>query len=95
MCGKKWARVINKVYRVGPYPGGYLRLICEKCHSEMKIVAIIQDPEEVRRVLTHLVRIKLRKAIKLRLRVTTAPLYRYIKIIVAIYFQIIYHSLLR
>ncbi len=41
---KAWARLIQKVYEVDP-------LICPKCESEMRIVAIIQDPYEVDRIL--------------------------------------------
>ncbi len=37
-----WARLINKVY-------GINSLICEKCGSEMSIVAFIMDPEQIDR----------------------------------------------
>ena len=42
--------MIKKVYGVDP-------LICPKCQSEMKIVAVIQDPDEVRKILRHLIKI--------------------------------------
>jgi len=45
-----WVRLIKKVYGVDP-------LICPKCQSEMKIVAVIQDPDEVRKILRHLIKI--------------------------------------
>ncbi len=42
-----WARLIKKVYEVDP-------LICPKCGSEMAVLAIITNPEEVRKILNHL-----------------------------------------
>jgi hypothetical protein len=44
-----WARLIAKVYEVNP-------LECAKCHSPMKILAVITDPEEVKKILRHLVK---------------------------------------
>ncbi len=41
---KAWARLIQKVYEVNS-------LICPKCESEMRIVAITQDPYELDRIL--------------------------------------------
>jgi hypothetical protein len=41
-----WARLIKKVYGVDP-------LICPKCGSDMKIIAIIMDPEETEKILRH------------------------------------------
>ena len=38
-----WARLIAKVYEVNP-------LECAKCHSPMKILAVITDPEEVKKI---------------------------------------------
>ena len=35
-----WARLIKKVYGFDP-------LCCPKCHSDMKIIAIIMEPEEI------------------------------------------------
>jgi len=45
-----WARLIKKVYGTDP-------LTCPKCGSEMQIKAIIMEPEEVNKVLRHLVKI--------------------------------------
>jgi hypothetical protein len=44
-----WAKLIKKVYGVDP-------LICPKCGSEMKIIAIIMDPEETAKILRHLIK---------------------------------------
>ena len=43
-----WARLIKKVYGINP-------LICEKCGSEMRIVAFIMDPEQIDRIMQHLI----------------------------------------
>ena len=43
-----WARLINKVYGINP-------LICEKCGSEMRIVAFIMEPEQIDRIMQHLI----------------------------------------
>ena len=45
-----WARLIKKVYGEGP-------LICPKCGSGMKILTVIFDPDEIKRILSHLVKI--------------------------------------
>ena len=45
-----WARLIKKVYGTEP-------LVCPRCESEMKILAIIMDPEETEKILKHLVKI--------------------------------------
>jgi hypothetical protein len=39
-----WARLIQKVYEVDP-------LICEKCGHEMKVIAVITNSHEVRKIL--------------------------------------------
>jgi len=39
-----WARLIQKVYEVDP-------LVCPKCGSEMKVIAVITDPSEVNKIL--------------------------------------------
>ena len=44
---RAWARLLAKVYEVDP-------LVCPKCGSEMKIIAVIQDPVEIRDILAHL-----------------------------------------
>jgi hypothetical protein len=43
-----WARLINKVYGIDP-------LICEKCGSDMRIVAFIMEPEQIDRIMQHLI----------------------------------------
>ena len=45
-----WARLIQKVYEVDP-------LICPKCQSEMRVLAVITDKTEVRKILRHLCKI--------------------------------------
>ncbi len=45
-----WVRLIARVYEVDP-------LECPTCHSEMRILAFIIDPQEVRKILKHLVKI--------------------------------------
>ena len=42
-----WARLIRKVYEADP-------LECPKCHGPMRILALIDDPPVVRRILKHL-----------------------------------------
>ena len=42
-----WARLIRKVYEADP-------LECPKCHGPMRIIAPINDPAVVRRILEHL-----------------------------------------
>ncbi len=44
-----WARLIAKIYEIDP-------MICQKCSSPMKIIAVITDPEEVKKILRHLVK---------------------------------------
>jgi len=48
-CGRAWARLLSKVYEIDP-------LVCPKCGCEMKVVAVIQDPAEIRDILNHLVK---------------------------------------
>ena len=45
-----WARLIVQVYEVDP-------LICPRCSAEMLVLAVITEPEEVRKILRHLVKI--------------------------------------
>ena len=45
-----WARLIAQVYEVDP-------LICPRCSAQMRILAVITEPEEVRKILRHLVKI--------------------------------------
>jgi len=42
-----WARLINKVYGINP-------LICNRCGSEMRIVAFIIEPEQIDKIMEHL-----------------------------------------
>jgi len=46
-CSKKWAELIKLIYEVNP-------LRCPKCQHEMRIVAIINDPLVVEKILKHL-----------------------------------------
>lgn len=47
---RAWARLLAKVYEVDLF-------VCLKCGSEMKVIAIIQEPNEFKRILRHLVKI--------------------------------------
>ena len=42
-----WARLIRKVYEADP-------LVCPKCNAPMRVIALIDDPGVVRRILEHL-----------------------------------------
>ena len=42
-----WARLIRKVYEADP-------LECPKCKAPMRVIALIDDPGVVRRILEHL-----------------------------------------
>ena len=44
-----WARLIRKIYEIDP-------LVCKKCRSPMKVLAVITDPGEVKNILRHLVK---------------------------------------
>jgi hypothetical protein len=44
-----WARLLAKVYEVD-------LLRCSRCGSPMKVLAVITDPPEVRRILLHLIK---------------------------------------
>ncbi len=41
-----WARLLAKVYEVDPF-------VCPRCGSEMKVIAVIQDTEEIKKILAH------------------------------------------
>jgi hypothetical protein len=43
----KWRELIKKVWEADP-------LLCPKCHNEMRIVSLIDDPEVIERILRHL-----------------------------------------
>ena len=47
---RAWARLLAKVYEVNP-------LVCPKCGGEMEVIAIIEDPAEIKRILRYLVKI--------------------------------------
>ena len=42
-----WARLIYKVYEVDPFE-------CPKCKGPMRVIALIEDTEVIRRILEHL-----------------------------------------
>jgi hypothetical protein len=42
-----WARLIRKVYEADP-------LQCPKCKGPMRVIALIDDPGVIRRILEHL-----------------------------------------
>jgi UDP-glucose 4-epimerase len=44
---KNWARLIQKIYEVDP-------LICPKCNGEMRIIAFIEQPLSIKKILKHL-----------------------------------------
>jgi 16S rRNA U1498 N3-methylase RsmE len=44
------ARLLAKVYEVDP-------MVCPKCGAEMKVIAVIEDPDELKRILRHLIKI--------------------------------------
>jgi len=46
---RAWARLLAKVYEVDP-------MVCPKCGADMKVIAVIEDPDELRRILRHLVK---------------------------------------
>jgi tRNA(Ile2) C34 agmatinyltransferase TiaS len=43
---RAWARLLAKVYEVDS-------MVCPKCGAEMKVIAVIEDPDELRRILRH------------------------------------------
>jgi hypothetical protein len=49
VCKRAWARLLAKVYDVDP-------MVCPKCGAEMKVIAVIEEPDELRRILQHLVK---------------------------------------
>jgi len=44
---KNWARLIQKIYEVDP-------LVCPKCQGEMRIIAFIEIPHIIKKILKHL-----------------------------------------
>ena len=49
MYKRSWARLLTKVFEVNPF-------VCPKCGSEMKVIAVIQEPEAIKRILRQLVK---------------------------------------
>lgn len=47
---RAWARLLSKVYEIDP-------LVCPMCGGEMKVIAVIENPDEIKRILRHLVKI--------------------------------------
>ncbi len=47
---RAWARLLAKVYEVDPF-------VRPKCGAEMKVIAVIEDPDELKRILRHLIKI--------------------------------------
>ena len=47
---RAWARLLAKVYEVDP-------LLCPKCGAAMKVIAVFEGPDELGRILRHLVKI--------------------------------------
>lgn len=47
---RTWARLLAKVYEVDP-------MVCPKCGAEMKVIAVIEDPDELKRIIQHLIKI--------------------------------------
>jgi hypothetical protein len=45
-----WARLIKKVYEVDP-------LICPRCGYDMRVMSVITDKAEVKKILRHLYKI--------------------------------------
>ena len=46
-CRKAWARLLAKIYEIDPF-------VCPKCGSEMRVIAVIKDLAEIKRILKHL-----------------------------------------
>ena len=44
-----WARLLAKVYEVDP-------LRCTRCGSQMRVLAVMTDPQQVLRILRHLIK---------------------------------------
>jgi len=44
---KNWSRLIQKVYEVDP-------LTCPKCQGKMRVIAFIEDPSVIKKILKHL-----------------------------------------
>ncbi|SIR07964.1 hypothetical protein SAMN05920897_13510 [Alkalispirochaeta americana] len=47
---RAWARLLAKVYEVDP-------MVCPKCGADMKVIAVIEDTDELKRILRYLIKI--------------------------------------
>jgi hypothetical protein len=47
---RAWARLLAKVYEVDPF-------VCPKCGADMKVIAVIEDPDQLKRILRYLIKI--------------------------------------
>ena len=43
---RAWARLLAKVYEVDP-------MVCPKCGADMKVIAVIEDPDQLKRILRY------------------------------------------
>jgi hypothetical protein len=46
-CRRNWARLIQKIYEVDP-------LVCPRCSGNMKVIAFIEKPDVIKKILKHL-----------------------------------------
>ncbi len=44
---RNWARLIQRIYEIDP-------LICPKCSGDMRVIAFIEDPGVIKKILKHL-----------------------------------------
>jgi hypothetical protein len=44
---RRWAELIRQVYEVDP-------LVCPKCGGQMRVIALIQEPAVIDKILRHL-----------------------------------------
>ncbi len=44
---RNWARLIQKIFEVDP-------LVCPKCSGAMRVIAFIEDPDVIKKILKHL-----------------------------------------
>jgi hypothetical protein len=44
---RNWARLIKKIYEVDP-------LVCPKCSGAMRVIAFIENPDVIKKILSHL-----------------------------------------
>ena len=46
---RAWARLLARVYEVDP-------LVCPRCGARLRVIAVIQNPVQITKILNHLVR---------------------------------------